>query len=164
MKAMIEDIQRVLVRELESFIKEIELFPDDDTVWKTMPGTANSAGNLALHVCGNLKHYIGSVLGRDGYVRNREAEFSARPGIRNDLVRELEETIVVVSRILPQLSETKIAETYPEAVAGVNMPCGRFLVHLSTHAAFHLGQAGYLRRCLTEDNKSSGGVSIKALA
>ena len=164
MISMIDDIQRMLVRELESFIKEIELFPDDDTVWNRVPGTANSAGNLALHICGNLKHYIGSVLGGDGYVRNREAEFSSRSGSRDELVRGLEETITVVSRIFPQLSETTIAETYPEAVAGVEMPCGRFLIHLCAHAAFHLGQAGYLRRCLMEDDKSGGGVSIKALA
>ncbi len=164
MITMIDDIQRLLIRELYSYIDEIEMFPDDDTVWETMPGTVNSAGNLALHVCGNLKHYIGSVLGGSGYVRNRESEFSARSKSRSDLVRELEETIEVVANVLPQLTESTIADTYPETVVGVNLPCGRFLLHLCAHASFHLGEVGYLRRCLTGDSRSSGSVSLPALA
>ena len=161
---MVDDIRRMLVRELKSFAAEIELFPDDETVWKTMPGISNSAGNLALHVCGNLKHYIGAVLGDTGYVRDREAEFNARSGSRRNLVREIEEAVEVVSAVLPGLTEDTIAATYPEKVAGVGLPCGRFLIHLCAHAGFHLGQAGYLRRSLTSNAESSGGVSVPALS
>ena len=164
MVTMLEDIQRMLVREIEATIKEIELFPDDESIWKTLPGTGNSVGNLALHIGGNLKHYIGNVLGGDGYVRDREAEFSTRWRSRADLVRELEETKAVVLAVLPGLSEATVADTYPETVGGVSLPCGRFLIHLCVHAAFHLGQAGYLRRCLTADDTSSGAISMKALA
>jgi len=164
MITMVDDIKRMLVRELESFAAEIELFSDDATVWKTMPGISNSAGNLALHVCGNLKHYVGGVLGNTGYVRDREAEFSARSGSRRDLAREIKEAVEVVSAVLPGLTEDTVAATYPEKVAGVSLPCGRFLIHLCAHAGFHLGQAGYLRRSLTKNAESGGGVSLPALA
>jgi len=164
MNTMIGDIQRLLIRELESFMKEIELFEGDETVWRTLPGTTNSAGNLVLHVCGNLKHYIGRVLGGREYIRDREAEFSASAGKRRDLVREIEETIEVVSDVLPCLTESTIKNSYPEQVGGTNLPCGRFLIHLCAHASFHLGQAGYLRRILTQKNLSSGGVSIQVLS
>jgi uncharacterized damage-inducible protein DinB len=164
MKTMLEDIRRTLVRELNSFAAELELFPDDETMWKTLPGISNSAGNLALHVCGNLKHYIGGVLGNTGYVRDRAAEFNTRSGSRNDLVRNIQEAVEVVSAILPVLTEDTVADSYPEVVAGVSLPCGRFLIHLCAHAGFHLGQVGYLRRALTEEIKSSGGVSLPALA
>jgi hypothetical protein len=35
---------------------------------------------------------------------------------------------------------------------------------LSAHLAFHLGQAGYLRRALTGDGRTSGSVGLEALA
>jgi hypothetical protein len=41
-------------------------------------GISNSAGNLCLHLIGNLNHFIGATLGNTGYVRNREQEFSSK--------------------------------------------------------------------------------------
>ena len=161
---MIDDVRRALVRELLALAREIELFPDDASVWKTLPGVSNSAGNLALHLCGNLKHFIGAVLGGTGYVRDREKEFSAREGKRADVVREIQETIEVVSSVLPRLAPDALAAPYPEVHGGVQLPCGRFLLHLSTHAAYHLGQAGYLRRVLTGQEQTSGALSIQAFA
>ncbi len=74
---MIDDVRRLLVRELEALAREVELFPDDESLWKTAPGVTNSAGNLALHACGNLRHFVGAVLGGTGYVRDRPAEFAS---------------------------------------------------------------------------------------
>ncbi len=71
MNILTTDVRSLLVRELEGFKREIALFPDDASVWKTVPGVTNSAGNLAMHVAGGLQHFIGGVLGGSGYVRNR---------------------------------------------------------------------------------------------
>ena len=158
------DFARSLVRELEGFKRELALFPDDDTVWKTAPGVTNSAGNLALHVAGNLQHFIGSVLGRTGYVRNREAEFGRRSGSRAAISRELDVTITVVRKVLPPLSAEALAAEFPEPVMGLRFRTGAFLVHLCAHAGFHLGQAGYLRRVVTGDVTSSGPVPLGPLA
>jgi DinB superfamily len=161
---MIDDVRRLLARELSSFAREIELFPDDASVWKTAPGITNSAGNLALHACGNLKHFIGAVLGETGYVRNREAEFATRAGTREELVRELRWTRDVVEAVLPRVEPEVLAAPFPEKVGGVALPCGRFLLHLAVHLSFHLGQASYLRRFVTADARSSGPIAIAALA
>jgi hypothetical protein len=161
---MQDDIRRVMARELEAFAREVELFPDDAALWRTVPGVANSAGNLALHVCGNLKHFVGAVLGGSGYVRNREAEFAARSGRREDVARQVRETAGVVSTVLSRLPATVLEAPYPEAHDGVQLRCDTFLLHLSVHLAFHLGQAGYLRRALTGDARTSGAVSLAALA
>jgi uncharacterized damage-inducible protein DinB len=157
-------IRGVLARELEAFAREIELFPDDDLVWRTAPGITNSAGTLALHVCGNLQHYLGAVLGGTGYVRDREREFSQRSGSRLQLATGLRETVEVVNRVVPSLSGELLSREYPEAVGGARPGTGLFLLHLCTHLAHHLGQAGYLRRVLTGDNRSSGAISVKVLA
>ena len=70
-------IGRLFVRELKGFERELALFPDEALIWKTMAGITNPAGTLTLHVCGNLQHFIGHVLGQTAYVRNRDYEFSA---------------------------------------------------------------------------------------
>lgn len=162
--ALRNDMTTLLVRELEGLRREIELFPDDASLWRTIPGITNSAGNLALHVAGNLQHYVGRVLGATAYVRNRELEFGRNSGSKNDVLLEIEAAIGAVRDVLPRLSEGRFGAEYPEAVNGMRFQTDRFLLHLCTHAAFHLGQAGYLRRALTGQNHSSGPIPLKSVA
>ena len=110
---MLDDTRRLMTRELEAFAREVELFPDDESLWRTVPGVTNSAGNLALHVCGNLNHFVGAVLGGTGYVRDRPAEFATRSGRREDVARQLRETAGVVSRVLPRVPESALREIAP---------------------------------------------------
>lgn len=163
MKQTVDDIKIIILRDLDSFIDEIENFPDDNTVWQTVPGISNSAGNLALHICGNLKHYLGNVLGTINYTRNRDKEFSTKSGSRAGLIDEINVTIDVVKKVLSTVSEDKINSMFPEYVGGVELPTIRFLIHLSGHLAFHLGQAGYLRRMITSKNQSSNPLSLKQI-
>jgi len=159
----LEDVRRVLARELEAFAREVELFPDDESLWSTLPGVANSAGNLALHACGNLRHFVGAVLGGSGYVRDRDAEIATRSGRRQDLARQVRETAELVSDVLARVPGEALPAPYPKRHDGVQLRCDTFLLHLCTHLAFHLGQAGYLRRALTGDARTSGALSLKEL-
>lgn len=161
---MTEDVRRLLVRELHAFAREVEMFPDDESLFRTVPGVTNSAGNLALHVCGNLKHFVGAVLGDSGYLRTRDAEFATRSGRREDVTRQLHETASVVGETLARLPAEALARPYPQKVANLELPCGLFLMHLAVHLSFHLGQAGYLRRIVTGDGRTSGTVAIPELA
>jgi len=158
------DIALNLVRELEGFKRELAHFPDDESVWSTPPGVTNSAGNLALHVAGNLQHFIGAVLGRTGYVRNRDLEFGQRSGPRENIYAELDAAIAVVRRVLPSLPNQRLDQEFPELLMGMKFRTSTFLVHLCAHAGFHLGQAGYLRRILTRDSTSSGPIPLNPLA
>jgi len=157
------DLLVLFRRDLRCFMREIGLFPDDATVWRTLPGIGNSPGNLALHVAGNLRSFVGAVLGGSGYVRHREAEFAQREGSRADLMALLETTLRETEAGLAAVTEAQLTQPFPVAVAGVQPPTGRFLLHLATHLAFHLGQTGYLRRALTEDLRSAGGMAIPEL-
>lgn len=139
------------------------MFPDDESLFRTAAGVTNSAGNLALHVCGNLRHFVGAVLGGTGYVRNRDLEFQARGGRREDVARELHETAAVVTNTLARLSPEALDKPYPQRVGALELPCRLFLVHLAVHLGFHLGQAGYLRRIVTGDGRSSEPVSLNEL-
>src|SRR5690349_8847563 len=146
---MVTDIARLLARELEAFEREIAAFPDDESLWRTLPGVANSAGNLGLHVAGNLQHFVGTVLGGTGYVRNRDAEFSRRSGTRDEVREELAAARAVVQSTLPGVEARRLSEIVPGLPNGMQVRMDIWLMHLVAHAAFHLGQAGYLRRMAT---------------
>jgi hypothetical protein len=156
--------QTVLLRELEYFERELSLFPSEELIWSVVPGISNSSGTLALHVCGNLQHFVGAVLGASGYVRNRELEFARRGVPRAALVSEIRQTMGVVREVLSGLAPAQLSLEYPEELAGSRVATGLFLLHLASHLAHHLGQVGYLRRALTGENVSSGAVSVRALS
>lgn len=157
------DVGRMLERELIAFRREIELFPDDASLWRVAPGITNPAGTLALHVAGNLRHFIGAVLGGSRYVRDRDAEFGRRGLSRQEVTAELERAEDEIEPAILALTESILAAPYPVAVGGVTLPTGRFLIHLAVHTGFHLGQAGYLRRALTGDATSSGAIGLGVL-
>jgi hypothetical protein len=157
-------LRTLLLRDLESFRREVELYPDDAALWKTLPGIANSGGNLALHAAGNLLHFIGAILGKTGYVRQRDVEFGRRSGSRAEVADELVKAHQVIGTVLARMTDADLAMPYPELINQRRFITGDFLLHLSTHLAFHLGQVGYLRRVLTRDARSSGAVSNAVLA
>ncbi len=159
-----QSIAALLERELAGFQRELDLFPDDETLWRTLPGVPNSAGNLALHVAGNLQHFVGAVLGGSAFVRNRDGEFSRRAGSRGELLEELQKAAVAVRTVVPNLTDAVLEHDFPEPVIPTRrIQTLRFLLHLCAHASFHLGQAGYLRRGLTGQNQSAAPVPLKVL-
>ncbi|GLH74878.1 hypothetical protein GETHLI_33800 [Geothrix limicola] len=158
------DLFILLRRDLRCFVREVESFPDDATLWRTLPGISNSAGNLALHVVGNLRHFLGAVLGGTDYARHRDQEFAQRAGTRAEVVSLLEAALSDVETGLKALTDETLAQPYPQVLMGLQPPTARFLMHVSTHLAFHLGQAGYLRRALTGEAGATGGMGIQELA
>jgi len=157
------DLLLLFRRDLRCLIREVDLFPDDAALWRTVPGIANSAGNVALHVAGNLQHFVGVVLGGTGYVRQREREFAQREGSRASVIEGLEATIAAVEAGLAAMTAEVQAAAFPAPVGPYRPTTGIFLMHLATHLAFHLGQVGYLRRALTGDPASAGGMSVADL-
>ena len=84
--ALAAAVAAILDRELRTLRRELEAYPDERQLWQEVPGLPNSAGTLALHLTGNLQHYIGACWGGTGYVRNRDAEFGQRDVPRSELL------------------------------------------------------------------------------
>lgn len=135
-------------RDLEKLKTEVEQYSSDEQLWLVHGEIANSGGNLALHLVGNLKHFIGATLGDSGYVRDRESEFSSTGVSRAELISAIEETSEVVSATLANITAEELAAAYPIEVFGEPMTTEYFLVHLATHLSYHLGQINYHRRLL----------------
>jgi len=145
---MIETLTKLFLRDLDKLKTEISSFKDEKKIWVISGEVKNSAGNLCLHLCGNLQHFIGAVLGNSGYVRNRDAEFSRKDVPIRELVAEIELTTKAVEKTLKELKEEKLEEIFPINVFGYEMTTGFFLTHLATHLNYHLGQVNYHRRLL----------------
>jgi uncharacterized damage-inducible protein DinB len=135
-------------RDITRLEAEIKQYPDDTSLWQVSGTIANSAGNLCLHLCGNLQYYIGSVLGKTGYVRNRDFEFAARGLTKHQLLAEIETTRQVVQHTLKNLTNETLFETYPKEVLGYPMTTYFFINHLFGHFGYHLGQINYHRRIM----------------
>jgi hypothetical protein len=158
-----EYVARVLVRDLNAVRRELEAYPDEAAVWALPPGVANSGGTLALHLAGNLQHFIGGVLGGSGYRRDRVAEFARRDVARSALIVELEAAIVAIGLGMSQVSEARLAEEFPEAIAGHRIVTGEWLIHLVAHTAYHLGQIDYHRRLVTKNGATVGAMAVPEL-
>ena len=144
-------LKKLYLRDLAKLRTEIELYRDEQKLWYTEGEITNSAGNLCLHLVGNLNAYIGGVLGNTGYVRDRPLEFSARNVPRTDLLKSIDDTIDMIATTLDQLNDDILDEEYPQVVAEGKVTTGYFLSHLSSHLMYHLGQINYHRRLLDKD-------------
>ncbi|CAL1518290.1 DinB family protein [Chitinophaga sp. MM2321] len=134
-------------RDLSKLEEEIAAYDSEEALWRVPTGIKNSAGTLTLHLCGNLQHFIGAVLGQTGYVRNRELEFSARNIPKEELLLQIGATRRIVLTVILALSPEDLEKIYTERVlAGELTTTGHFLVHLLAHLGYHLGQINYHRR------------------
>ena len=88
---LIPSLRKLYKRDLNKLKAEIGLYQKEENLWVTDKAIANSAGNLCLHLVGNLNTFIGAVLGNSGYVRNREAEFSLKNIPQQELIKQVEE-------------------------------------------------------------------------
>jgi hypothetical protein len=146
---MLKDILLELYdRDLVKVRAEIEAYLNETDIWKTGGDITNPAGNLCLHINGNLQHFFGSVLGGDRYVRDRDAEFASKNVSRAELIAGVDAALASVRATLEKLSDEDFAATYPLEVFGGPINTGFFLTHLATHLNWHLGQINYHRRLL----------------
>lgn len=143
-----KSLQSLYTRDLNKLKLEIESYHNEDSIWKTDKNILNSAGNLCLHLVGNLNHFVGAQLGDSGYIRNRDLEFSLKDVPRVELIEKIEGTLVVVTSTLDKLSAEDMEKEYPLEALGYKMTTEYFLIHLFGHLSYHLGQINYHRRLL----------------
>jgi uncharacterized damage-inducible protein DinB len=145
---LIETLKSLFSRDLNRLRNEIGLYKKEENLWKIEGSIANSAGNLCLHLVGNLNTYIGKEIGKTGYIRNRELEFSLTNVPRTELLNKIDNTIEVVNNSLDNLDESALVNEYPILVFDQKTSTEYLLVHLATHLTYHLGQINYHRRLI----------------
>lgn len=158
-----EDVRRCLLRDLASFDAELDAYPAEAGIWAVPAGFANSTGTLVAHCCGNLRHFVGHLLGGTPYTRDREAEFSVRDVPRSALHELLQITRIEVNQALTSLADSRLEEPFPVLLGNAQLKTGVALVHLGTHLAYHLGQADGHRRTVTGVAQPIGAMALAPL-
>ncbi|MGF7214410.1 putative damage-inducible protein DinB [Spirosoma lacussanchae] len=146
----LDTLQALFRRDLERLRNEIDAYQSEEQIWAVDGQIPNSAGNLCLHLVGNLNTYIGAELGKTGYVRDRPAEFALKGISKAVLINQVEQTITVVEQTLRQLDDQQLEQAYPIVVLNEPTTTGFLLIHLATHLGYHLGQINYHRRLLDQ--------------
>jgi hypothetical protein len=147
----LETLRKLFNRDLEKLKKEISSYKAEKRIWYIEKEIPNSAGNLCLHLVGNLNTYIGAELGSSGYIRHRDLEFSLKDIPRPELIKKIDDTIIVINETLTRMKEEQLKEEFPVLVFKEKTSTEYMLIHLATHLGYHLGQVNYHRRLLDAD-------------
>lgn len=142
-----QTLQQLYNFEIENLAKEINLYSTSENLWITEENISNSGGNLALHIIGNLNHFIGATLLQTNYVRNREAEFGDKNLSKEFLLEQLKNAQAIVNQVFDKLTEEDLLKTYPYDFMGSNTT-GFYITRFLCHLSYHLGQINYHRRLL----------------
>lgn len=158
------DLTTILGRDLRALAREIGAYPTDADLWREVPGLPNPAGVLARHLAGNIRHYIGTVLGDGSFVRDRDDEFAGRGASRERILAEVAAALADVTRVVPALTPAQLDTHLPVPVGGHRVGTRRFLLHLSAHLAYHLGQVDYHRRVVAPGSGSVDAMAVDVLS
>lgn len=145
---VVDSFSKLFERDMLRIIDELNQYTDEKLIWKKAGSISNSAGNLTLHLIGNLNHFIGYAIGNTGYIRNRDLEFSTTFSSRDELISSLNRTISTVKLSLSKLKDDDLYTTFPLLKHDETVTFEHMLLHLFAHLSYHLGQINYHRRLL----------------
>ncbi len=135
-------------RDLNKLKEELNAYADEAAIWRVQDGISNSAGNLTLHLIGNLNHFIGATLGNSGYVRDRDKEFSLKNVPRSEIIVSIDNTIAIVELTLEKVKEEDMDKQFPLPVGKEDNSTRFVLLNMLVHLGYHLGQINYHRRLI----------------
>ena len=141
------DFKEFYLRELDNLHKDISAFTDESKLWAIAGDIKNSPGNLCLHLIGNVNHFIGAMIGKNGYVRKREEEFALKNIPRAQLLADINATKVVVEKVLSNLDDAELQKDFPVEILGKHST-EYMLAFFIAHFTYHLGQINYSRRLM----------------
>lgn len=145
-----KELKKLFERDFDKLSKEIGLYTKEEDLWIVKGEVTNSGGNLALHLCGNLRHFIGAILAKDGYVRDRPFEFAGKMSVQ-ELKKAILEAKAIVGNCLGKVEDEEMNAIFPLEPFGYPMTVSEFVLHLYGHFNYHLGQINYHRRLINSE-------------
>lgn len=145
---MIADLKSLFEKHLDQLTEEIVAYKNEENLWLVKGDIKNSPGNLVLHICGNLNHYIGATLMHTGYERKRDNEFSDKGVSREELIKKINDMKAMVSEFFTKTDVEILFTVYPKDYFGEHKDIGYVTSILIAHLAYHIGQINYHRRLL----------------
>ena len=143
------EASRVFLKEdfLPKLLHCLEEMSEEDIWWRPNE-QSNSAGNLILHLCGNMRQWIVSGIGGGNFDRDRDAEFAARgPVSKGELISRIRSAVEDVDKVLETLPDERLLGRYP--IQTYSTSCLQAIYHVVEHFSYHLGQILYIYKLRT---------------
>lgn len=137
------EIFSIFKKELENLSKEINSYPNEDSLWVNLPNKTSSAGALTLHLIGNIQQTIGILLYHPPKISHWE---TATKITRKQLTTEIELTIETLRLALSPMRDSELKREFPQKIDSESVTTGKVLIELFGHLTYHLGQIHYHRK------------------
>ena len=142
---------QMAIREIERYadrmIELIDALPEDQ-LWSKGCDIPNSIGTLARHLTGNLNHYFGAGMLKNGYVRQRDKEFTETGLSKAQVLSDLRDGVNIAKEAIKAIDEAQIDQPYRSPCGEAYESLAYHVIRLATHLALHVGQADYATRCI----------------
>lgn len=123
----------------------------EEQFWRRPFAHGNTVGHLLLHMTGNLNYYIGARVAENGYVRDRDREFTEKNyRSKEEVLKAFDHTIGMVQATI----RAQQADDWLKEYSGEREPEARERFHIflrcAGHAYHHVGQLIYMARELSD--------------
>jgi uncharacterized damage-inducible protein DinB len=139
---IIKEVKRRLLEESVPRLKKCLGELSEAEIWYRPNEQTVSMGNLVIHLCGNVRQWLLTGLGKEPDHRKRDEEFSEKGPIPTDtLIADLEAVMGKVETLLDNLAPEVMIEKH--RVQGYDESGIGILLHVVEHFSYHVGQVTY---------------------
>jgi uncharacterized damage-inducible protein DinB len=124
---------------------------NQEQIWHRGGANQNAIGNLILHLCGNIRQWIGFGVDGQSDSRRREEEFAARGGSEaRDLKDCLRSTVAEAVRVVRSLTPERLEQT--TQIQGYQLTILKAVYHVVEHFSGHAGQIIFITKHFTGED------------
>jgi uncharacterized damage-inducible protein DinB len=122
-----------------------------EQVWLRHGENENAVGNLVLHLCGNVRQWIGMGVAGMPDIRDRDREFAERGGLApSELKERLNAVVEEAAGIVENLPSERLSAT--TTIQSRTMPCLEAIYHVVEHFSQHTGQIVFATKLHTSED------------
>jgi uncharacterized damage-inducible protein DinB len=122
-----------------------------EQIWTRNADNLNSVGNLVLHLCGNVRQWIGFGIGELADQRDRDGEFAARGGLEpEELIQRARQTVSDAIGIIGNFDAARLLEKV--TIQNYEVTKMEAIYQVVEHFAQHTGQIMFITKMFTGDD------------
>jgi uncharacterized damage-inducible protein DinB len=121
---------------------------NQDQIWTRNAENLNSIGNLILHLCGNVRQWIGFGVGELPDQRDRDSEFAARGAMQPaELTKRLKSSVTESAGIIRNFDTSRLMEKV--TIQNYEVTKMQAIYQVVQHFSQHAGQIMFITKMLT---------------
>jgi hypothetical protein len=122
-----------------------------EQIWTRNTDNVNSIGNLVLHLCGNVRQWIGFGIGDLADQRDRDSEFAARGGLEpKELIERSRKTVSDAVDTLGNFDTARLMDKV--TIQNIEVSKMEAIYQVVEHFAQHTAQIIFVTKMLTGDD------------